>query len=235
MAPPDFISWRNFFPAAIKSGSGLGTGTRLGGRGCNHTRPIPFCVSVLVPSVSMMASFLVQCFRQLLSTFRSVISKNQISAKWPHCKALQPSAPSQNTTLCPPVVQQSLMGNATPIAPRLSSQFYWFGGIRNYSSMGLTGRTVWSWSTHGQLLNTLFGSTSQTRNIVIFSKLGKRKTCKAVAKRFRRTGSGKLKYWPAGKTHNMLAKSNKARRQLRKARYVSKTQLKMLNKMISGW
>ena len=83
--------------------------------------------------------------------------------------------------------------------------------------------------------STLFGSVSQTRNIVIFSKLGKRKTCKAVAKRFCRTGSGKLKYWPAGKTHNMLAKSNKKRRQLRKARYVNKTQLKMLNKMISGW
>ena len=186
----------------------------------------------------MMASFLVQCFRQLLSTFRSVITRKQISAKWPHCKALQSSAPSRNTTLCPPVVQRSLtrlVGNTTPIAPRLSSQFYWFGGIRNYSSMGLTGRTVWPWSTHGQLLNTLFGSISQTRSIVICSKLGKRKTCKAVAKRFRRTGSGKLKYWPAGKTHNMLAKSNKARRQLRKARYVNKTQLKMLNKMISGW
>ena len=182
-----------------------------------------------------------ECCKQLLSIFRSVITRQQMSTKWAHCKALQPSPPSRNTTLCPPVLQRSLtrlMGKNTSVAPKLSGQFYWFGGIRNYSSVGLTGRTVWPWSTHGQLLNgfsTLFGSVSQTRNIVIFSKLGKRKTCKAVAKRFRRTGSGKLKYWPAGKTHNMLAKSNKKRRQLRKARYVNKTQLKMLNKMISGW
>lgn len=192
-------------------------------------------------SVCVMASFLMECCRQLLSIFRSVITRQQMSTKWAHCKALQPSPPSRNTTLCPPVVHRSLtrlMGKTTSVAPRLSGHFYWFGGIRNYSSLGLTGRTVWPWSSHGQLLNgfsTLFGSASQTRSIVIFSKLGKRKTCKAVAKRFRRTGSGKLKYWPAGKTHNMLAKSNKKRRQLRKARYVNKTQLKMLNKMISGW
>lgn len=78
-------------------------------------------------------------------------------------------------------------------------------------------------------------SISQTRSVVRFSKKGKKKTVKAVAKRFYRTGSGKLKYWPAGKNHNMLKKSNKRRRQLRKPRYASKTQLKTLNKMISGW
>ena len=68
-----------------------------------------------------------------------------------------------------------------------------------------------------------------------FGKQGKLKTCKAVAKRFIRTGSGKLKYWPAGKVHNMLSKSRKRRRQLRKPRYVDKTRLKILNKMLSGW
>ena len=74
------------------------------------------------------------------------------------------------------------------------------------------------------------------RSIVKASKRkGKRKTVKAVAKRFYRTGSGKLKYWPAGKVHNMLSKSNKKRRQLRKARYATKTQLKTLNKMLAGW
>ena len=74
------------------------------------------------------------------------------------------------------------------------------------------------------------------RSIVKVSKRkGKRKTVKAVAKRFYRTGSGKLKYWPAGKVHNMLSKSNKKRRQLRKARYATKTQLKTLNKMLAGW
>ena len=76
---------------------------------------------------------------------------------------------------------------------------------------------------------------TQVRHVVKYSKLGKRKTVKAVAKRFHRTGSGKLKYWPAGKVHNMLAKSRDRRRKLRKAKYVSKTQLKILNKMISGW
>lgn len=78
-------------------------------------------------------------------------------------------------------------------------------------------------------------SHTQTRTVTMFSKKGKRKTVKAVAKRFIRTGSGKLKYWPAGKVHNMLAKSRKKRRQLRKAKYVNKTMQKTLNKMISGW
>lgn len=80
---------------------------------------------------------------------------------------------------------------------------------------------------HGQM---------QVRTVTRCSKnKGKRKTVKAVAKRFIRTGSGKLKYWPAGKVHNMLAKSRKKRLHLRKARYVNKTQLKTLNKMITGW
>ena len=76
----------------------------------------------------------------------------------------------------------------------------------------------------------------QCRGIVRVSRnKGKLKTVKAVAKRFHRTGSGKLKYWPAGKVHNMLAKSNKRSRQLRKPRYATKMQLKTLNKMLSGW
>ena len=76
----------------------------------------------------------------------------------------------------------------------------------------------------------------QVRCLVKMSKnKGKRKTVKAVAKRFHRTGSGKLKYWPPGKVHNMLAKSKKKRRQLRKPRYATKTQLKTLNKMLAGW
>jgi large subunit ribosomal protein L35 len=75
-----------------------------------------------------------------------------------------------------------------------------------------------------------------TRSVVNFSKRsGKKKTVKAVAKRFHRTGSGKLKYWPAGKVHNMLKKSRNYRKSLRKPRYASKTELKTLNKMISGW
>lgn len=76
----------------------------------------------------------------------------------------------------------------------------------------------------------------QTRGVVNCSKRqGKKKSVKAVAKRFHRTGSGKLKYWPAGKVHNMLSKSRNHRRRLKKPRYATKTQLKTLNKMISGW
>ena len=76
----------------------------------------------------------------------------------------------------------------------------------------------------------------QSRGVVNYSKRrGKRKTVKAVAKRFYRTGSGKLKYWPAGHVHNMLGKSFNRRRSLRKPRYASKIQMKTLNKMISGW
>ena len=76
---------------------------------------------------------------------------------------------------------------------------------------------------------------SGRRTVVRCGKRGKRKTCKAVAKRFRRTGSGNLKYWPAGKSHRMLVKSRKRRLQLRKRRYTTKVQLKTLNKMLAGY
>ena len=73
------------------------------------------------------------------------------------------------------------------------------------------------------------------RGITKFSKKGKRKTCKAVINRFRRTGSGRWKYWRPGKRHKMLCKSNKLRRKLRKAIFVTKTQQKMLDQMVNGW
>ena len=74
-----------------------------------------------------------------------------------------------------------------------------------------------------------------TRNINTKSKLGKRKTCKAVTKRFIRTGKGKLKRWRAGKNHKMMHKGPKRSMRLRKATYVNKQQLKLLNKMLNGW
>ena len=73
------------------------------------------------------------------------------------------------------------------------------------------------------------------RGITKFSKKGKRKTCKAVTNRFRRTGSGRWKYWRPGKKRKMLCKSNKLRRKLRKAVFVNKTQQKMLDQMVNGW
>ena len=74
-----------------------------------------------------------------------------------------------------------------------------------------------------------------TRGINTKSKLGKRKTCKAVAARFLRTGKGKLKRWRAGKNHKMMNKGPKRSRHLRKPTYVNKQQLKLLNKMLNGW
>ena len=74
----------------------------------------------------------------------------------------------------------------------------------------------------------------QARTVVKHSKLGKMKTVKAVAKRFRRTGSGKLKFWPPGNVHNLLSKSHSRKRRIRKARYANKTQSKTLNKMLIG-
>lgn len=74
-----------------------------------------------------------------------------------------------------------------------------------------------------------------SRRITTVSKKGKRKTCKAVAKRFIRTGKGKLKRWRCGKHHNQSKKRNRRKRFLRKPTYVSKTQLKTLNKMLNGW
>jgi large subunit ribosomal protein L35 len=73
----------------------------------------------------------------------------------------------------------------------------------------------------------------QSVRSVVFGKKGKRKTVKAVAKRFKRTGNGALKYWRPGKNHYMLSKSGRASRELRKPRYANKTQLKILNKMLS--
>ena len=73
------------------------------------------------------------------------------------------------------------------------------------------------------------------RSINMKSKLGKQKTCKAVAARFLRTGKGKLKRWRTGKSHKMMHKGPKRSRHLRKPTYVNKQQLKLLNKMLNGW
>lgn len=98
-------------------------------------------------------------------------------------------------------------------------------------------RGYWGWTRKRlDFVSSVVTARQQVRSVVNCSKRrGKRKTVKAVARRFHRTGSGKLKYWPAGKVHNMLAKSRSRSRELRKPRYASKTQLKTLNKMISGW
>ena len=85
------------------------------------------------------------------------------------------------------------------------------------------------------LLSAPSGNLGFRRGITLVSKKGKRKTCKAVAKRFIRTGKGKLKRWRCGYHHNQTKKSSRRKRFLRKPTYVSKTQLKTLNKMLNGW
>lgn len=60
----------------------------------------------------------------------------------------------------------------------------------------------------------------------------KMKTKKAIAKRFRITGTGKLKRSKAFKQHILTKKSAKRKRNLRKVGYVSVTQLKTMKKLL---
>ncbi|HJC99994.1 50S ribosomal protein L35 [Candidatus Arthromitus sp. SFB-turkey] len=60
----------------------------------------------------------------------------------------------------------------------------------------------------------------------------KMKTKKAIAKRFRVTGTGKLKRSKAFKQHILTKKSAKRKRNLRKIGYVSVTQLKTMKKLV---
>lgn len=161
--------------------------------------------------------------------FRRQLS-SQTLAKWAcpitrHCRGLQ--LPRSQIRNKPVLVSSSLCSvgrlfarRFTPTSPVILS----YGYLSNSSIL------------NQHFVPCLSGTQMQVRTVTRCSKnKGKRKTVKAVAKRFIRTGSGKLKYWPPGNVHNMLAKSRKKRLQLRKAKYVTKTQLKTLNKMISGW
>ena len=60
----------------------------------------------------------------------------------------------------------------------------------------------------------------------------KMKTHKASAKRFRITGTGKLKRGKAFKSHILTKTSSKTKRNLRKTGYVSSTQLKTMRKLL---
>lgn len=60
----------------------------------------------------------------------------------------------------------------------------------------------------------------------------KLKTNKAVAKRFRRTASGKYKRTRAGKGHLLTHKSKSRKRGLRKAAYTDKTDMKKIRRML---
>ena len=60
----------------------------------------------------------------------------------------------------------------------------------------------------------------------------KMKSHKGAAKRFRKTGTGKLKRAKAFTSHILTKKSAKRKRNLRKAGYVSTTQEKNMKKLL---
>ena len=60
----------------------------------------------------------------------------------------------------------------------------------------------------------------------------KMKTHRGAAKRFKKTGTGKIKRAKAFKSHILTKKSSKTKRNLRKAGYVSVTQEKTMKKLL---
>ncbi len=60
----------------------------------------------------------------------------------------------------------------------------------------------------------------------------KMKTHRGAAKRFRKTGTGKLKRAKAFKSHILTKKSSKRKRNLRKSALVSTTQEKAMKKLL---
>ena len=60
----------------------------------------------------------------------------------------------------------------------------------------------------------------------------KMKSHRGAAKRFRKTGTGKLKRAKAFTSHILTKKSAKRKRNLRKAGYVSTTQEKVIKKLL---
>lgn len=62
----------------------------------------------------------------------------------------------------------------------------------------------------------------------------KSKTRRAAAKRFKKTGSGKIKRRKAYHSHILTKKSPKRKRKLRKATLVDKADVKRVKRMLSG-
>ena len=60
----------------------------------------------------------------------------------------------------------------------------------------------------------------------------KMKTCRAAAKRFKKTGTGKLKRNKAFKRHILTKKSTKMKRNLRHATMTDATNVKTLKKIL---
>ncbi|NQT91736.1 MAG: 50S ribosomal protein L35 [Lentisphaerae bacterium] len=62
----------------------------------------------------------------------------------------------------------------------------------------------------------------------------KHKTKKAVAKRFRKTATGKVMHAKAGAGHLMSSKSRKRKRSLRSKSTLAKAETKRVTRMLSG-
>lgn len=62
----------------------------------------------------------------------------------------------------------------------------------------------------------------------------KMKTNRSAAKRFKRTGTGKIKRRRSGKSHILTKKSTKRKRRLRKSTLVSKADEKRVKRLLAG-
>ena len=60
----------------------------------------------------------------------------------------------------------------------------------------------------------------------------KLKTNRAVAKRFTKTGTGKIKRYKCGKAHILTKKTQKMKRRLRKPGLVDETLVKQIRRML---
>lgn len=156
-----------------------------------------------------------------------------LNSCWTLARALRTTAPP-SVPLSPSLVSSKSSSLPTGrfgllfCRSTLYRSFSWFSSVTSSCTQSMTLR-------HKPPLQMVCAPpVVPVRTVVKHSKLGKMKTVKAVAKRFRRTGSGKLKFWPPGNTHNLLSKSHDRKCRIRKARYVNKTQLKTLNKMLIG-
>ena len=111
---------------------------------------------------------------------------------------------------------------------------YWFGYIYSKSTPCLNNPHYQFCSKVTRRAPTC--SAVPARTLTYYSRRkGKRKTVKAVVRRFRRTGSGKWKRWQAGKNHFNSKKTSKRKSRLRRYVICNKQQTKLLNKMVNGW
>ena len=62
----------------------------------------------------------------------------------------------------------------------------------------------------------------------------KAKTCKAAAKRFRKTSKGKYKFFRANAGHLMAGKSRKRKRHLKKRAVLNAAEVRRMNTMLPG-